>query len=404
MNQKTDRNITQYLIYDVMTSKKSINFINVSDNQLPMLQGFLASVQNDNGSWDDLTLESSLILEQFLKNNNSGFTEIKKKGTDFILNKIRILAEEYRLNTSSKYSLDSNCMIYGQCLKTLSYVQNEWKHDEDLIISSFKILETLLHTELRSLNNFSAVTSMLYVYTTKLISPDTITRKILSWLITEILSGSYSQEDLALMCTCLARIYSTHNDLAEEIWMDVTKDRIDQWKEYSVEDALNKLLESAYDDTKNRLSENYYLLKAISSWSQDCKNTEIQQNIKSLCYHIDNHKLFERMFVYLKKSGDSLLLSDLANYLSTISENKLDLIGIRSDVKVEVEKAMEQFQNKSQNSQFIKKWKLKGLLTFVGILSGISTILLGVYLPTFGPWLATLPWVVFFFFLAAIYK
>ena len=387
-----------------MTSKKSIDFINVSDNQLPMLQGFLASVQNDNGSWDDLTLESSLILEQFLKNNNSGFTEIKKKGTDFILNKIRILAEEYRLNTSSKYSLDSNCMIYGQCLKTLSYVQNEWKHDEDLIISSFKILETLLHTELRSLNNFLAVTSMLYVYTTKLISPDTITHKILSWLITEILSGSYSQEDLALMCTCLARIYSTHNDLAEEIWMDVTKDRIDQWKEYSVEDALNKLLESAYDDTKNRLSENYSLLKAISSWSQDCKNTEIQQNIKSLCYQIDNHKLFERMFVYLKKSGDSLLLSDLANYLSTISENKLDLIGIRSDVKAEVEKAMGQFQNKSQNSQFIKKWKLKGLLTFVGILSGISTILLGVYLPTFGPWLATLPWVVFFFFLAAIYK
>lgn len=387
-----------------MTETKPIEFVTIKDVQSSIIQGFLASIQGSNGSWNDQTLESALILEQFLKNTGSQFIETKKKGIKFILDNTRMLAQELSKHPDSKHSLDSNCIIYGQCFKTLSLVPNDWKDDKDLMVSSYKKLENLLETEIKTLNNFVAVDNMLCAYTnSNLLNPDTPTRKILSWLIKEILSGTHSQTDQASIGACFAKLYVTNKTFVEETWTEAIKERIDPWKELSVDKALNKLLESVYNDTKNQLTTNYSLLKNVSDWANDCKNRTVANNIQEECYKINNNLLFMRMFDFVKQPDDSLLLHDLANYL-VVSQNKLDMIAIRSDLKDDVMNAMAIYKKKSQNSKFVEKWKINGLVVFAGAATALSGWLMVTYIPMYGPWLATIPSGLYAFFLTKIYR
>lgn len=375
-------------------------FKNDSESIIP---GFLTYVQNDDGSWNGLLTETALIIEKLGEMKNSDYDKTCKKGVTFTVKKLCELAKEIEAKENLEHSLDSNCIIFGLCLKSLSGFYDLWIDKLSIIKPSYEKLANTLRNEINSLNNYSAVVSMLYPCSnSKIVTPNETSKKLLDWLLNKLLISQTDNMTTVSIGSCLSHLFANNKQFAEEAWNQSVSQRTDKWKNTSLQEALNELLEIAFSNSKTELTNNYSLMDLMLQWAKNCDNKKIKNELSKIIFTINSSLLFEEMLKYSKESQKPVFLKELIDYLSILLNSKEDYIVIPRELKEKIESGLSVIDKKT-DSRFIKKGRLNGLVIFAGVISVVTSGLISFYLPEF-TWLATLPWIPYVLLVTIIYR
>lgn len=386
-----------------MNEDKKMDWFEFKNDSESIIPGFLAYTQNDNGSWNDLLTETALIIEKLREVKNLDYDKTCKKGVTFTVKKLCELANEIENKENLEHSLDSNCITFGLCLKSLSGFYDLWKDKSSIIKSSYEKLANTLRNEISSLNNYAAVVSMLYPCSNStIVTPNEISKKLLDWLLDKLLINQTDNMATISMGSCLSHLFVNNKQFVEEAWNQSVSQRTDKWKNTSLQEALNELLEIAFSNSKNELTDNYSMMNLILQWAKNCDNKKIKNELSKIIFTINSSLLFEEMLKYSKDSQKPVFLNELIDYLSILLNSKEDYIIISSELKEKIESGISVIDKKT-DSRFIKKWKVNGLVITCGAVSVVASALLSLQFPGF-PWLAALPWIPYGILVAIIYK
>lgn len=386
-----------------MEKDEKLDWFEFKNDSESVIPGFLAYTQNDNGSWNNLLTETALIIEELNEVKNSNYDKICKKGVIFTVKKLCELANEIETKENLEHSLDSNCITFGLCLKSLSKFYDLCKDKRGILKSSYEKLASVLRNEINSLNNYSAVTSMLYPCgNSTIITPNETSKKLFDWLLDKLLANQSDNMATISICSCLSHLFVNNKKFAEEAWNESVSQRTDKWKNMSLQNALNELLEIAFSSSKTELSNNYSMMNLILQWAKNCNNKKIKNELSKIVFTINASLLFEEMLKYSKDAQKPVLLKELVDYLSILLNSKEDYIVIPRQLKEKIERGISVIDKKT-DSMFTKKWKVNGLVITCGGISLVASVLLSLHFPGFS-WLAALPWIPYSILVAAIYK
>lgn len=384
-------------------TENDIDWFEFKNDSESIIPGFLVYVQQNNGSWNDLLNETAFIVEKLGELKNSNYDQACKKGIEFAVDKLCTLSNEIESKENLEHSLDSNCITFGLCIKSLSPFYDLWKNKFDTIKPAYEKLAITLRNEISSLNNYAAVVSMLYPCSnSSIITPNETTKKLLDWILDKLLANQTDNMATISMGSCISYLFVHNKQFVEEIWNRSVSQRTDKWKNTSLQEALNELLDIALSNSRNELPNNYSMMNLILEWAKNCDNKNIQNKLNKIIFTVNSGLLFEEMLKYSQNSQHPVFLKELTDYLGILLNSKENYLIISRDLKEKAENGIS-IMNKNTDSRFLKKWKVNGLVLTCGVISAVASGLLSVQFPAF-PWFAALPWIPYGILVTTIYK